>query len=73
VTNATLMTTRRENYTITEKFKIIKRVKNGKLKTSLFHKCGILEWTICGWMKTEDKLHSYGVQVRWGRAAKEED
>jgi hypothetical protein len=39
-----------------EKLKIIKQVKNGKLKAGLFLECGILEGTVHGWMKVEDKL-----------------
>jgi hypothetical protein len=35
VTNATAMTTKRQNYTIIEKLKIIKRDQNGKVKASL--------------------------------------
>jgi hypothetical protein len=54
VTNATAMTSERQNYTIIEKFKIMKRVKTGKVKASLRHKRGIPEETICGWVKTED-------------------
>jgi hypothetical protein len=47
VSSATVMMTKRRNYTITEKLKIIERVKNGKSKASLFHQCKIPEGTIC--------------------------
>jgi transposase-like protein len=40
------MTTKRKNYTIVEKLKIIERVKNGESKASLFHEHGIPEGTI---------------------------
>jgi hypothetical protein len=48
------MTTKRENYTIREKFKIIKKSQEWQIKASLFCKRGIPEGTICGWVKTED-------------------
>jgi transposase-like protein len=38
--------TKRKNYTIVEKLKIIERVKKGKSKTSLFREHGIPEGTI---------------------------
>jgi hypothetical protein len=37
VSNATVMMTKRKNYTIVEKLKITERVKNGEAKASLFH------------------------------------
>jgi hypothetical protein len=53
------MMTRRKNFRIIKKLKIIKRVKNGKLKDRLFCECGILEGTVCCWLKEENKLHSF--------------
>jgi hypothetical protein len=38
------------------KLKNIEVVKNSKSKGTLFHKCGIQEGMIHGWMKEEEKL-----------------
>jgi hypothetical protein len=53
------MTTKRKNYTIVEKLKIIERFMNGESKASLFCERGIPEGTIHGCMKEENKLRSF--------------
>jgi hypothetical protein len=49
------MFTKRKTYTIKEKG-IIDRMRCGDSKSSLFWEFGVLDGTICGWMKEEDKL-----------------
>ena len=50
------MSQKRKAYSVSDKLKIIDRVKNGESKASLSRECGIPEGTIRGWMKEEDKL-----------------
>jgi hypothetical protein len=53
------MTTKIKHHTIVETLKIIETVEDGESKASLFRERGIPEGTICGWMREENKLHSF--------------